>query len=76
MSISKRVGNSVVRNRLKRRLREIVRGLHIHEGWDVLLIARKGSDGADFRALERSVKSLCKRASLFAGSSPVWGGTE
>ncbi len=65
-SISKRVGNAVVRNRMKRRLREIARGLRLQEGWDVLLIARKGSGAADFQALERSVRSLCERARLFA----------
>ena len=66
LSVSKRVGKAVVRNLVKRRLREAVRPLDLKEGWDILLIARKGSGEADFHTLERSLRSLCRRARLVA----------
>ncbi len=41
MAVSRKVGNAVVRNRLRRRIREIVR-LHQADlaGWDVVVVAR------------------------------------
>ena len=66
LSVSKRVGKAVVRNLVKRRLREAARRLELREGWDILLIARKGAGDTDFHTLERSLKSLCARARLVA----------
>ena len=56
---------------MKRMLREAVR-LHtdlIPPGWDVVLIARRGIDGADYLAVEDSVTYLLGSAGLF-GSTP------
>ena len=69
LSVSKRVGKAVVRNLVKRRLREAVRRIDLREGWDILLIARKGAGEAEFNALDRSLRSLCKRARLVAPPS-------
>ena len=62
----KRVGNAVVRNRVKRRLREIVRNSASAPGWDTVLIARKGAGDADFSELERAVHNLIRRTRLNA----------
>jgi ribonuclease P protein component len=46
---SKKVGNSVARNRAKRRLREVARMIlptEGHEGWDYVLIGRKDATAA------------------------------
>ena len=63
-SVGKRVGNAVVRNRTKRRLREAVRIADVLEGWDLLIIARKDAPGVGLRRLSRSVTSLFRRAGV------------
>ena len=65
----KRVGNAVVRNRVKRRLREVVRNSAAAPGWDTVLIARKEAGGADFKQLERAVQNLMRRTRLNAPPS-------
>jgi ribonuclease P protein component len=63
-SISKRVGNAVVRNRIKRRLREVARSASVEEGFDVVIIARQNAATADFASLEGSVNNLFRRARI------------
>lgn len=63
-AVGKRVGNAVVRNRVKRRLREVVRAYRPHGGWDVVVIARPAAAGADFATLDGALRSLFRRAQL------------
>lgn len=65
--IGKRVGNAVIRNRIKRRLREISRLTDVHEGWDVVFIARNDAASADFQVLSSSARELFRRARLLRG---------
>ena len=62
--VSKRIGNAVVRNRVKRRLREVVRRSPVRPGWDVVFIARRGVEKADYHRLARSAGSLLRRSRL------------
>ena len=65
---SKRVGGAVVRNRVRRRLRDIVRR-HQHElrtGLWMVVIARPAAAGATYRALEDEWLRLTKRAFILA----------
>jgi|MudIll2142460700_1097286.scaffolds.fasta_scaffold21470_5 ribonuclease P protein component len=66
ISVSKHVGKAVVRNRIKRILREILRLTPLCPGWDVVLIARGPSAGSDYGRLNKSVVNLLSRAGLKA----------
>ena len=67
----KRVGKAVVRNRVKRRLRELVRCSHTQPGWDVVLVARRGAGESDFQHLKDAVRNLLRRTKLVESSSPL-----
>lgn len=60
ISVKKALGGAVVRNRLKRRIREILR-LHRQEiatGWDIVIHPRSSVATAPFGALERELVEL------------------
>jgi ribonuclease P protein component len=63
---SRRLGSAVVRNRIRRRLREIVRQ-HQHDLrqdlW-IVLIAKRDTANASYRALEDEWLRLARRASI------------
>jgi ribonuclease P protein component len=65
-SAGRSVGSAVVRNRAKRRLREIVRREHpqIARGWDVIVQARAPMAEAEFDAVVAAVRQVLGRASL------------
>ena len=63
---SKRVGKAVVRNRVRRRLREAVRSLPSRPGWDVVISAKRAASEADFHQLKAALADLLGRARLLA----------
>lgn len=63
-SVGRRVGGAVVRNKVKRRLREILRPLSLQPGWDIMFIARPRSAVFDFASLEKAACGLLERAGL------------
>lgn len=63
---SRRLGNAVVRNRVRRRLREAVRALPTRPGRDVVVSARPTAAQADFHQLKSAIASLFARAGILA----------
>ena len=63
---SRRVGGAVLRNRVRRRLREIVRRdqHEIRKGIWLVVIARPGAAEAEFAALEKEWRRLARRAEV------------
>lgn len=68
---SRRLGTAVVRNRVRRRLREAVRSLPLWAGWDMVISAKAAAAGADFHELKRAVADLLARARILSGDAPT-----
>jgi ribonuclease P protein component len=84
--VSKRIGQAVVRNRVRRWLREAARLRldRIAVGWDIVLIARTPIAQTDFWHVGEALDSLLRRAELSVAlsaapdvsTSPRCGGTD
>ncbi|WP_422446247.1 ribonuclease P protein component [Thermoanaerobacterium sp. DL9XJH110] len=67
VSISKKVGKSVVRNRIKRRIKEAFRTnlKYIKKGYDVVISVKPEAVAADYGEIEREIRNLLKRGNLW-----------
>ena len=65
-TVSSKLGGAIVRNRVRRRLREIARlnmpGLK--SGWDVVVVARTRAVAASYAELDRAFKDACAALGL------------
>jgi ribonuclease P protein component len=65
-AVSGRLGTAVLRNRIRRRLREIVRlrlGM-LAVGWDVVVVARQRAASASYRQLEIATNQALEEVGL------------
>jgi ribonuclease P protein component len=71
LATGRRLGTAVVRNRVRRRLREALRVMapSFQPGWDVLIIARPGIVETDHDALVGVLRRLLIRAGILGGST-------
>lgn len=66
LTVGKKVGNAVIRNRVRRKLKEIYR-LHeteIKAGFDIVIVARVKSQNAKYAALESDMLKLINKMGL------------
>ena len=66
VSASKKLGGAVVRNRLRRMVKEIVRNhaANIRPHYDFIIIVRKPALTMDYRGMEKSLLHLLRKGSL------------
>ena len=65
-TVSTKLGHAVVRNRVRRRLREIVRlsAPRLKTGWDIVIVARRRCVGADYHRMEAAFLRACEELGL------------
>ncbi len=70
VSTARRLGSAVVRNRVRRRLKSVLRGLDgsVERGWDVLLVARPQSAAATQAELAEAIERLLRGGGLMEGT--------
>lgn len=66
MTASVKLGHAVVRNRARRRLREVYRlnSPQLRKGWDIILVARSRTVTASWKELNDTFLRLCRKLDL------------
>jgi len=65
-AVTKKIGHAVVRNKIRRRLREILRKClpNLKQNYNIIIVAKEQILDTDFNMLENQIVNLLKKANL------------
>jgi len=64
VSVSKKFGNAVERNKIKRQVREVISKIDISDKFDVFIVVKKHIKGIEFSEINDSIYSLVKKLNI------------
>lgn len=73
ISVARRAGSAVLRNRVKRRLRSAIRALlgRVQRGYRVVVVAREGAAQVSYAELATKLQELLARAGILSGEGEM-----
>jgi ribonuclease P protein component len=73
ITVSTKLGGAVVRNRIRRRLREVFRlnDDKLRQGWDMILVGRSRAIDLPWKELNQSFLRICKKLGILASEPPL-----
>ena len=64
VSVPKKFGNAVQRNKMKRRIREIISEMNIVDHFDIFIVVKKDANLLSFAEIKSSIKWLMEKQKL------------
>jgi ribonuclease P protein component len=64
ISVSKKYGNAVKRNKIKRQVREILSKIDILPKFDIFIVIKNNANTLDFSEIKKSIETLIKKQNI------------
>lgn len=61
VTVSNKIGKAVIRNKIRRRIKNSFHGFAIKEGFDLVIVARTRANSASYAQIEKSIKFNLKK---------------